>query len=238
MVETRRRTRDRLQGRRRIDVIIPAHDEADRIGATVAGARAAGVDRIIVVDDGSTDATADLAAAAGAEVLRLDRCVGKGGALARGIASSGGEIMVLLDGDIGESACEIAKLIAPVARGEADMSVARFPQGGGGGGFGLVKGLARWGIRRFGGIEAQSPLSGQRALSREAWRRIGGFAFGYGAEVALTIKAARAGLRIVEVPVAMRHRAYGKDLAGFLHRGKQLRHVAYALWRVWREGGR
>ena len=47
------------------------------------------------------------------------------------------------------------------------------------------------------------------------------FAAGYGAEVALTIRALRAGLRVVEIPVAMRHAATGRDLAGFCHRGRQ-----------------
>ncbi|MDO8915417.1 MAG: glycosyltransferase family 2 protein [Coriobacteriia bacterium] len=214
--------------------LIPAHDEAERIATTVAAtARIAGVDRVLVIDDGSADDTAARAEAAGAEVLRLGRNVGKGAALDAGLASvrDDAHVVLLLDGDLGESASQGERLLGPLLRGEADMTVATFPRPTGKAGFGLVKGLARAGIRTLGGqgFEPTAPLSGQRALGRTALDAVTPFAFGYGVEVALTVRALRAGLRVVEVPTEMSHAATGRDVAGFAHRGVQFAHVARAI---------
>ncbi|MDI3281269.1 MAG: glycosyltransferase family 2 protein, partial [Bacillota bacterium] len=76
--------------------------------------------------------------------------------------------------------------------------------------------------------------SGQRAVRRRVLEAVGGFADGFGAEVALTIDAARCGFRIGEVPVEMWHAETGRDLAGFWHRGIQFCQVARSLWpRFW-----
>lgn len=216
--------------------LIPAHNEAERIEATILAARSVTqIDRLIVIDDGSSDGTAEVARAAGAEVVALERNVGKGAALDAGLATvrEDAAVVVLLDGDLGSSAGQAALLLAPVLAGEADMSVARFPRPSGKAGFGFVMTLARWGIRRLGGpFDAQAPLSGQRALTREALDACTPFAFGYGVEVALTIRALRAGLLVLEVPTTMQHAATGRDFAGFLHRGRQFAHVLNALARL------
>lgn len=215
-------------------VLIPAHDEAERIGATVVAALAiVGVDRVLVIDDGSSDETAARAEQFGAEVLRLERNAGKGAALDAGLAMVQDEVeaVLLLDGDLAESASQGGRLLGPVLRGEADMTVATFPRPAGRAGFGLVKALARAGIRVLGGrgFEPTAPLSGQRALDRDALAAVTPFAFGYGVEVALTVRALRAGLRVVEVPTEMAHAATGRDAAGFAHRGRQFAHVARAI---------
>lgn len=216
--------------------LIPARNEADRIGDTVRAALAiADVDRVLVVDDGSTDETSSIARSAGAEVVRLERNAGKGGALNTGLyrVRDDADILLLLDADLGATASEGATLLGPVLAGDADMTVGVLPKPPGSGGFGLVKGLARLGIRRLGGgFEATAPISGQRALSRAAWQAATPFAAGYGAEVALTVRALRAGLRVVEVPVEMTHAATGKDVAGFTHRGRQFVQIAAALFRL------
>lgn len=216
--------------------LIPARNEADRIGDTVRAALAiADVDRVLVVDDGSTDETSSIARSAGAEVVRLERNAGKGGALNTGLyrVRDDADILLLLDADLGATASEGAMLLGPVLAGDADMTVGVLPKPPGSGGFGLVKGLARLGIRRLGGgFEATAPISGQRALSRAAWQAATPFAAGYGAEVALTVRALRAGLRVVEVPVEMTHAATGKDVAGFTHRGRQFVQIAAALFRL------
>jgi hypothetical protein len=220
--------------------LIPAHDEADRIAATVTAARSVpGVTRVFVIDDASGDGTGQAALAAGAEVLRLHTNVGKGAALDEGLARVRGDadVLLMLDGDLGASASQGALLLAPVLAGTADMTVAAFPRPAKKAGFGLVKGLARFGIRAFGGpagrtFPATAPLSGQRAMSRECWQRVTPFAFGYGVEVALTVRALRAGLRVVEVATTMEHHATGRDAAGFAHRGRQFLHVARSLLRL------
>jgi len=224
-----------------IIAVVPAHDEAERISATVAAIGSiAAVGATLVVDDGSADATALLAEEAGATVLRLPRNVGKGSALEAGIeAAADADIVLLLDADLGESAAQASLLLAPILAEEADMVVATFPRPVGKAGFGLVKGLARWGIARMGGgFEAQAPLSGQRALNRAALAAVRPFASGYGVEVASTVRALRSGLRVVEVATTMSHAATGRDLAGFRHRGRQFAHVAQALLALALEGSR
>lgn len=221
-------------------VLIPAHDEAERIGATVVAARAIpSVARVIVIDDASTDGTATLAEAAGAHVLRLARNVGKGAALDAGLdlVRDEADVLLVLDGDLAGGAEQGASLLGPIGRGEADMTVAAFPRPAGRAGFGLVKGLARFGIRTLGGrsgraFPATAPLSGQRAMTRACLEKVTPFAFGYGVEVALTVRALRGGLRVVEVPTTMTHDATGRDAAGFAHRGRQFAHVARALLRL------
>lgn len=221
-------------------VLIPAHDEAERISATVTAARSIpGATRVLVVDDASADDTAALAKGAGAEVLRLDTNLGKGAALDAGLAlvRDDADILLMLDGDLSSSASQGALLLAPVLAGDADMTVAAFPRPAGKAGFGLVKGLARFGIRALGGragrrFPATAPLSGQRAMTRACWERVTPFAFGYGVEVALTVRALRHGLRVLEVETTMTHDATGRDVAGFKHRGRQYLHVARALLRL------
>lgn len=215
--------------------LVPAHNEADRIAATVAAARSVPrIDRVIVIDDASTDGTARLADEAGAEVLRLEVNRGKGGALQHGldVVANDADVIVLLDGDLGETAAEAGTLLAPVLAGDADMTIATLPKPPGSGGFGLVKGLARWGISVLSGFKATAPLSGQRALSRAAWMACTPFATGYGVEVGLTVRGARAGMRLLEVPTTMTHAATGRDVAGFRHRGRQFMQVAAALARL------
>ena len=214
--------------------LIPAYNEAERIGATVGAARSIEqVDEVVVVDDASADDTAVRAQQAGARVVRLSANAGKGGALDAGLAALGDElpdVVVLLDGDLGDSALQGGLLLGPVLADQIDMSIARFPRPAGKAGFGLVMGLARWGIRRLGGpFDARAPLSGQRALNRHAIAACTPFAGGYGVEVALTIRALRAGLRLAEVETTMKHAATGRDLTGFLHRGRQFAHVARTL---------
>jgi glycosyltransferase involved in cell wall biosynthesis len=223
-----------------VSVVIPAYREAGRVGETVGAVAAAlrehvgGPWEVLVVDDGSPDQTAQEAEAAGARVLRLPSNGGKGAALMAGLARAQGEVLLLADADLGASAADVTLLLEPVFSGEADMSVATFPPvPGHKGGFGLVMRLARWGLRRAGSPEMRAPLSGQRALTRQAWERIGRLDGGFGTEMGLNLDAARLGLRVVEVPTRMSHRVTGRDWAGFRHRGRQFRDVALAILRRW-----
>ncbi len=215
-----------------IAVLIPAHDEAQRIADTVEAALAIpGVTRCVVVDDASHDDTAERADTAGAKVVRLTFNVGKGAALEAGAERvANADVVLLLDGDLGHTASQAVKLLEPVLAGQADMSIATFPKPAGKAGFGLVKSLARFGIARMGGgWQAEAPLSGQRALTSRCLEAVRPFASGYGVEVALTVRALRRGFRVVEVPTEMAHAATGRDLKGFVHRGRQFVHVALAL---------
>jgi glycosyltransferase involved in cell wall biosynthesis len=216
-------------------IVITARNEADRLPATIAGLRRAFSDApIVVADDGSSDATASVAAAQGAAVASTAAPLGKGGAAtlaARRAVALGDQqtTFVLCDGDLGASAEQLVAL-AEAVRDGADVAVAAFTRRLGGG-FGLAVACARWAIRSRTGLRLRAPLSGQRALSARAFEAVLPFAPGFGMEVGMTIDAARAGLRLVEVELDLEHRSTGRDLAGFVHRARQLRDVGDAWLR-------
>lgn len=214
----------------KVTIIIPAYNEADSIQETVqALVNLPLVNQVIVVNDCSTDNTAELARKAGAEVYDLPRNVGKGGAINFGIKHATGGIIGFIDGDLGKTAAEVEKLIIPVLDNKADMTIGKFPPAAKKGGFGLVTNLARKGIRWLTGLQVASPLSGQRVMRREIIERIGSLEAGFGVEVGLTIDVLRLGFRVKEIPVQMTHNETGRDLAGFLHRGHQFLDVLAVL---------
>lgn len=218
----------------RVSAIIPAFNEESTITGTVEALQAIpDIHEIIVVDDGSSDRTAEKAREAGAITFSLAENFGKGQALEVGCNVSSGEILLFLDADLGNTACEAANLLKPVIGGEADMSVAVFPLSDGKGGFGLVQGLSRWAIQRCGGPKMAQPLSGQRALVRRIWWELG-LRGGFGVETALGMGVHRLGYRVAEVPVIMSHRRSRRDLQGFVHRGRQFVHVLSTVLRHWR----
>ncbi|MHB0885120.1 MAG: glycosyltransferase family 2 protein [Bacillota bacterium] len=225
-------------GGRSVTVVIPAHNEAERVRATVGAAKGLpGVTEIIVVDDGSRDQTSGRALLAGAKVIRARRNRGKGWAMERGWRWAEGETIVFLDADLGDSAAEAAALVEPVVAGRADLTIATLPRGPNAGGLGLVVGLARLGLARLAGWEATDPLCGQRAVSRRLLDDIGGLEDGFGAEVAMTIDAITRGYRVREVPTRMTHRLTGRSLGDVRHRFRQLVDVAAALIVRWRWRG-
>ena len=217
----------------RVSALVPAFNEAQNVGATIAGIRAACEPvEIIVVDDGSVDGTAIAADSAGADAVLRQANRGKGAALAAAAAVCSGDIFLLLDADIGDSSREGGKLLAPVVAGAADMTVAVFQRTTQkGGGAGLAVRLARWGIFRLTGVTFQAPICGQRALTREL-ADCAGFASGWGVEVSLTVNALRSVFRVMEVPVDMTHRVTGRSPAAVAHRARQFFQIALTLWRL------
>lgn len=211
-------------------VVIAARDEADRLGATLEALRATfpGA-RVLVADDGSRDATAAVAAAGGAEVVSAPRSLGKGGAAtlaAKRLLDSvrdpaGPPVVVLLcDGDLGASAARLVPLVDAVRSGTLDLAVASFAHRLGGG-FGLAVGYAHGAVRRMTGLDLQAPISGQRAMRTDVLREVLPFAAGFGMETGMTIDAIHAGHRVCEIELDLEHRATGRTLGGFAHRGRQ-----------------
>ena len=218
------------RGEIKVSAVIPAYNEAAYIADTLRGLQQCpGIDEILVVDDGSTDRTAEIAAIEGARVLSLARNGGKGRAMQFGWRQAKGEIIVFLDADLGETACEAFKLIQPLVEGRADMSVAIFPKTRWKGGLGFVVRLARWGIRTATNRSVSEPLSGQRAVRRALMARLEPLSKGFGVEVGMTIDALRAGGVLIEVPTSMTHRLTGRDARSIRHRFRQLIDVAGTL---------
>ncbi|MET8051652.1 glycosyltransferase family 2 protein [Streptosporangium sp. NPDC005286] len=216
--------------------IIPAKNEDDRIGATVAAALALpGVDLVMVVDDGSTDQTGRVAKVAGAHVVRHSHNRGKAAAMESGaeavrlLDDEEPRHLLFLDADLGETAGTAAPLIEPVAAGEVDMTIAVFATRVKLGGHGFVVKLAREGVERATGWTPVQPLNGQRCLTRAAFEAARPLAHGFGVETGLTIDLLRKGFRVREVQVEMAHRATGTDWRAQLHRARQFRDVARAL---------
>jgi hypothetical protein len=129
--------------------------------------------------------------------------------------------VLLCDGDLGDSARLLGRLLEAVDAGECDLAVAAFSRRTGGG-FGLALGFARGAVRLLCGLETVAPISGQRAMRVEVLRATLPFARGYGMEIGMTVDAVRAGYRLREYELDLEHRAGRRDLRGFLHRGRQL----------------
>ena len=210
-------------------VIVTAYEEAERLPDTLAalGDAFPGA-RLLVADDGSTDATSHAALQAGAELVRSPVTIGKGGVAtlaAHRVLARAHEpappTFILCDGDLGASARQLPRLAAAVANGECDIAVAAFARRVGGG-LGLALSFSRWATRRLGSVELRAPVSGQRAIRGGAFPLLVPFAPRFGMETAMNIDAGRAGLRIAEIELDLAHRATGRTVRGFLHRARQL----------------
>jgi glycosyltransferase involved in cell wall biosynthesis len=216
-------------------VIIPAFNEQERVGATVAAARQLrGALTVVVTDDGSSDRTAQMATAAGAELARHPHRRGKAAAMATGAqaarsAGFAGSPLLFLDADLEQSAARAGPLVEPVLAGTADMTIAILPPTLSSGGHGYVMRLARSGITQATGWRPTAPLSGQRCLTRELFDAVQPLARGFGVETGLTIDALRRGARVVECPAELRHRVTGAGWHDQRHRARQYRDVWWAL---------
>ena len=209
--------------------IVTARNEAAGIADTVRGLRRIPeIESVVVIDDGSADQTAREASAAGATVFGHRR-MGKGDALEAALDGvERADFYLLADGDLGASAVGLRPLLRSVLDGAADLAVgilATPPTGG----FGVVKALSGRLVERVAGLRPLEPLSGQRAVTRECLWSCRPVARGFGLESAMTADALRLGFRVEEVPVHVGHRFGRKDIAGFVHRGRQGAHIARAL---------
>jgi glycosyltransferase involved in cell wall biosynthesis len=204
----------------RVIAIVPAHNEERAIGDVVAEIRACDPSfDVVVIDDGSTDATASVASSQGAAVVVLPFNLGIGGAVQTGFKYAlqhGYELAVRLDGDGQHDPSELAKLLAPIQAGEADIVT--------GSRFALEDGAYRPPFARRVGItwfarivsllirqRVTDTTSGFQALNL---RGIALFAGDYPndyPEVEATVLVFKHRLRLVEVPVRMREREHGES---------------------------
>ncbi|MEY2499350.1 MAG: hypothetical protein QOD12_2906 [Verrucomicrobiota bacterium] len=210
---------------RGISVIIPALNEEEPIAAVVQECLTTGwPDEVVVVDNGSSDRTADRARAAGARVI-AEPTPGYGRACAAGVRelSSQTTIVVFLDGDGSDCPELMEQLIRPIVEGKQDF----------------VIGSRTRGKREPGSMNSQQILAGRiagvllrllygvkysdmcpfRAIRREALDQLGMKEKTYGWNLEMQMRAARAGLRILEVPVNHRCRTGGESKVSGTLRG-------------------
>jgi len=216
-----------------VSVIVPAFNEESRIINTLLALKdISTVQNIYVIDDGSTDNTySNACTVKGVTVIRQSSNKGKGQALYEGLKLilNSSDIIVFADGDLEESAKDIEKLILPIIDNKADVTIAKFPSAKRKGGLGLVKKLAREGVYINTGMRLDTVLSGQRAFKREVLQKINNCYTGYGVELGMTIDILNKGYNIMEVDVNMYHNETGRDLSGFIHRGKQFWQILMVL---------
>ena len=208
----------------RVFAVIPALNEAAVIGTVVRGLPRDLLHQVIVVDNGSTDGTATAAWEAGA-VVATEPERGYGAACAAGVALArrlGATVIVLLDGDASDVPGDLPAILAPVLAGEADLVMGSRARGS------IERGaltpqqrfgnrLAARILRRYG--LAITDLGPFRAIRADALAALDMRERTYGWSTEMLVKAARAGLRVREVPVSYRKRAGGRSKVGGTMRG-------------------
>ena len=208
-----------------VSVVIPALNEAAAIGDLVRETIASGADEVIVVDNGSTDGTAAVAAGAGARVIAETRR-GYGYACAAGSRVARGDVIVYLDGDRSFDPAQIPLLTEPIERGLADLVLGSRPLGG------IEPGAMpphqRWGndacsalMSRLYGVRV-TDLGPFRAIRADLLRRLAMGEMTYGWPAEMMVKAAKSGARIVEAGVTYGVRRGGKSKVSGTLRGSVL----------------
>ncbi len=202
-----------LADEERVAVIVPCLDEAITIGKVVDDWRRALPDaEVWVIDNGSSDGTAEIAEAHGARVIHESRR-GKGFAMRTAFRRVDADVYVMVDGDDTYPAEAAEELLAPVREGRADMTVGSRLMQGTSSEFRALNRLANWFypfvIRMLVHVRLTDVLSGMRAMTREFVEGVPLVAQGFEIEVELTVKAAERHFRIVEVPIDLRPRPEG-----------------------------
>jgi len=203
-----------------VAVIIPTFNEAESIAAVVAELPREAVDRVIVADGGSTDGTPKRARDAGADVIAAGRGYGLA-CLAGAQAATNADIVVFMDGDGADDPAVIAAMVAPIRAGTFDFVIASRVRGerepGSMASHQLLAGfVAGWLTKLLYGVR-YTDMCALRAIRRDTLLALGMRELTYGWNLEMQMRVARAGLRVLEVPVAYRRRLGGESkVAGSL----------------------
>jgi glycosyltransferase involved in cell wall biosynthesis len=221
-----------------LTLVIPTFNEADTIGAVIVEIPPAYRFDIIVADGGSTDGTQAIARAAGARVVEAGRGYGRACALGAESAHSNSTVIAFMDGDGADRGDLIAEIVRPVLDDTHDLVLASRTTGEREAGAMLwhqiVAGrIAGFGIAALYGVR-YSDMCAFRAINRQALQSLALQEMTYGWNIEMQMKAARQGLRILEVPLPYRRRAGGSSkvagsLRGTLHAGSR---IAATFYRV------
>jgi len=197
-----------------IAVIIPTLDEEQSIADVVRSLPRAIVSRVIVADGGSRDATVARAQAAGAEVIDAGPGYGRA-CLAATMAAEDADIVLFMDGDGADDADSIGRLVEPIRAGRYDFVIASRARGNREPGsiawHQLAAGrLAGWAMRLLYGVR-YTDMCALRAIRRDALMQLGMRELTYGWNLEMQMRAARAGLRILEIPADYHRRRGGNS---------------------------
>ena len=198
----------------KVAVIIPTLNEGDSIAEVVKSIPREVAHRIIVADGGSRDATVRRASAAGADVVDSGRGYGRA-CLSGTLRAADADILVFMDGDGADDPGAICKLVAPILAGDYDFVIGSRARGrrapGSMSWHQLAAGhLAGVGMRVLYGVR-YTDMCAFRAIRRDALLRLGMKELTYGWNLEMQMRAARAGLRILEIPVNYRRRYAGQS---------------------------
>ncbi len=204
-----------------IMAVIPALDEAPsiaRVVETLREGRSAALYRVVVVDNGSTDGTGEIARRAGASVVREERRGYGYACLAGVLAAEEADVIVLLDGDAADDPDDLSAILEPLLAGGADLVVGSRTLGSREPGSMtpqqvLGNRLAAFLMRNIYGVKV-SDLGSFRAIRRDYLLALEMREMTYGWPVEMMVKAARAGYRYREVPVRHRRRSGGASKVG------------------------
>jgi glycosyltransferase involved in cell wall biosynthesis len=193
----------------KITAILPAYNEEVSIGSIILTTRKY-ADSIIVIDDGSTDNTVEIAELAGAEVIRHSSNQGKGAALKTGFkAAKGSDIVVTIDSDGQHNPEEIPKLITPIINGEADIVNGSRYIGGNGKDTPAYRRIGQTVLDKAtnlnSGLDVSDSQSGYRAFARHTIPVFRFSCIDFGIESEMLMDAANAGLRVKEVEISVRY---------------------------------
>jgi glycosyltransferase involved in cell wall biosynthesis len=198
----------------RVSLIIPALNEEESLRGVLAKVPRESVMEIVVVDNGSSDGTANVARQGGARVVK-EESRGYGAACWAGFKATDGEILVFMDGDGSFSPAEIPKLTRPIRLGDADLVLgSRTLKVENARAIPLHARLGNWLITAMIGIASHvrtSDLGPFRAIRRETLQRLQMKEKTYGWPSEMIIKASKLGCRVVEVPISYRSRTGGKS---------------------------
>lgn len=216
----------RLRTSNQVAAVIPALNEAANIEAVVAAVPRDAVGEVIVVDNGSTDGTAEVATQAGAHIV-CERRRGYGYACRAGAdAVREADILVFLDGDGADDPREVPRLVDPIRRGEADLVIGSRTRGEREPGALLPHArlgncLAARLMTILYGLQV-TDLGPFRAVRRSVLESLQMQEMTYGWPTEMMVKAARGGYRVMEVPVSYRRRAGGRSKISGTLRGTVL----------------
>ena len=206
----------------RVAVVIPTWNEAGAIGAVVREVLAQAVGEVVISDGGSTDGTQAIAREAGARVIDAGR--GYGRACLRGAEAARPEcdVLAFMDGDGADCPDQLERLARPVLDGEKDFVIASRTRGIREPGAMLWHQVFAGALagRLMGALYGVSytDMCAYRVIRRDALAGLGMEEMTYGWNIEMQMKAARAGLRVLEVPVPYRRRAAGSSkVAGSMH---------------------